>query len=239
MTYIFLVAGKGTRMRPLTQNFSKSLFKLDKDITVLEKMVALMRKHDNNARIVLVTGFMHEAIEKAIPDAINVFNPFYSVTNSIASLWFARQYLDTDNTIIINGDIVTSEELVKDIICRPTDHASVLIDSSIKNDGDYNAQIMDNHIVVMSKGLNEYHGEYAGIAKLDRNSARLLRDEIEYMINQGQYELWYEEALVQMIFEKNFILFFDDVCDYEWTEIDSVNDLLLARKIHQVRQTEA
>jgi len=98
---------------------------------------------------------------------------------------------------------------------------------------------MDNHIVVMSKGLNEYHGEYAGIAKLDRDSARLLRDEIEYMINQGQYELWYEEALVQLIFEKNFILFFDDVCDYEWTEIDSVNDLLLARKIHQVRLTEA
>lgn len=232
MTYIFLVAGRGTRMRPLTQNFPKSLFKLDKDITVLEKMVDLIRKYDNNARIVLVTGFMHEAIEKAIPDVINVLNPFYAVTNSIASLWFAREYLDADNTVIINGDIVMSEELVKDIICMPSEHASVLIDSSIKNDGDYNAQVMGNQIIVMSKGLNEYYGEYAGVSKLDRNSARLLRDEIERMINQGQYELWYEEALVQLIFERNFSLFYDDVCDYDWTEIDSVNDLLLARKIH-------
>lgn len=232
MTYIFLVAGRGTRMRPLTQNFPKSLFKLDKDITVLEKMVDLIRKYDNNARIVLVTGFMHEAIEKAIPDVINVLNPFYAVTNSIASLWFAREYLDADNTVIINGDIVMSEELVKDIICMPSEHASVLIDSSIKNDGDYNAQVMGNQIIVMSKGLNEYYGEYAGVSKLDSNSARLLRDEIERMINQGQYELWYEEALVQLIFERNFNLFYDDVCDYDWTEIDSVNDLLLARKIH-------
>jgi len=236
MTYIFLVAGKGTRMSPLTQNFPKSLFKLDKDETVLERMVSLIRKYDNNARIVLVAGFMHEMIKEVLPDVINVINPFFSVTNSIASLWFARQYLDDENTIIINGDIVMSENLVKDIVCTPSVGASVLIDSSIKNDGDYNIQVIDNQVVVMSKGLSEYFGEYAGITKLDRSSAMLLQEEIEYMIKQGQYNLWYEEALVQLIFERNFILQYNDICDYDWTEIDSVNDLLHARKIHQTEQ---
>lgn len=236
MTYIFLLAGKGSRMRPLTQNYPKSLFKLDKDLTVIEKMVKLVKAHDKHARIVIVTGFMHELIREAIPDVINVVNPFYSVTNSIASLWFARQYLNDDNIVIINGDIVTSEELVRDIICVPINGASVLIDSSIKNDGDYNAQVIDSQIVVMSKGLNEYYGEYAGITKLDLNAAGLLKEEIEHMVNMGQYDLWYEEALVQLIFEKNFILNYHDVCDYDWTEIDSVNDLLFARKIHRMNK---
>lgn len=236
MTYIFLLAGKGSRMRPLTQNYPKSLFKLDKDLTVIEKMVKLVKAHDKHARIVIVTGFMHELIREAIPDVINVVNPFYSVTNSIASLWFARQYLNDDNIVIINGDIVTSEELVRDIICVPINGASVLIDSSIKNDGDYNAQVIDNQIVVMSKGLNEYYGEYAGITKLDFNAASLLKEEIEHMVNMGQYDLWYEEALVQLIFEKNFVLNYHDVCDYDWTEIDSVNDLLFARKIHRMNK---
>ena len=39
MTYIILAAGKGTSLQPLTMKTPKSLYKLDKDTTVLQRMV--------------------------------------------------------------------------------------------------------------------------------------------------------------------------------------------------------
>lgn len=82
----FLAAGKGSRLQPLTLDYPKTLYKLDKDATILQRMVNLIRKYDDDANIVVVVGFMSEKIKKEIKDIIFVENPFYEVTNSIASL---------------------------------------------------------------------------------------------------------------------------------------------------------
>ena len=232
MTYIFLMAGKGSRLYPLTMNYPKSLYKLDKNTSVFYRMVSLIRQYDSAAKIVVVTGFQGENIKKEISDAVFVDNPFYEVTNSIASLWFARDYLDEDNVTIINGDIVMEEAVVENIVCKETDKPYVLIDSSIKNNGDYNVQVNNGKILVMSKELDEYYGEYAGITKLNRDAALKLKQEIETMVNDGAYDQWYENALVQMIFNEDFELFYEDICEYRWTEVDSVSDMLLAKQIH-------
>jgi choline kinase len=232
MTYIFLVAGRGTRLHPLTLSHPKSLYKLDSDTTVLQRMVSLIKKHDKTAEIVVVTGFMHSTIESELSDVTFVFNPFYDVTNSIASLWFAREYLKRTQVTIINGDIVMEDKLVKDVICSETDKPIVLMDSSIKSDGDYNVQINDDKIVVMSKELTEYSGEYAGVSKFDAKSALALYQTMNEMIEEGIKDQWYENVLVQMIFRNNFELYYQDICDYSWTEVDSVGDFVYAKKIH-------
>jgi len=95
MTYIILVAGKGTRLYPLTLNYPKSLYRLDRSTTVLKRMVQLIRKFDEKAVIVVVTGFLSETIEKELEGVTFIHNPFYEVTNSIASLWFAKEYLNS------------------------------------------------------------------------------------------------------------------------------------------------
>lgn len=232
MNYFFMVAGRGTRMQPLTMNYPKTLFKLDKNTTILERMIEMIREHDDDSRIVVITGFKHQMIEACISDVIFVNNPFYAVTNSLASLWFAKEYLDGPS-ILFNGDVLADKEMMKDLVCKEITRPEVLLDSSIKNDGDYNAEVMDNRVVVMSKGLSSYYGEYAGITRLDAESVDLFKNEMETMIQNGQYDQWHEDALIQMIFEKDFSLYFEDVCNYEWTEIDDVNDLLFARKIYR------
>lgn len=232
MTYIFLVAGKGSRLHPLTLKHPKSLYKLDKTTTILQRMIHLIKEYDANAEIVVVTGFMSNSIQEQINDVIFINNPFYEVTNSIASLWFARNYLDRENVTIINGDIVMAEDLVRNIICRSVDKPLVLLDSSIKTDGDYNVQISQDKVLVMSKELDEYYGEYAGVSKLNYESAILLGNEIQLMIQDGMYDQWYENALVQMIFRNDFNLYFKDISEYNWTEVDCVNDLIYAKRIH-------
>ena len=110
MKYIFMVAGKGSRLQPLTLKHPKSMYKLDENTTLLQRMVKLIKKHDAQADIVIVTGHMHRAIEEQVEGVRFVYNPFYEVTNSIASLWFAQKELDTDNVVLIDGDIVMSDE---------------------------------------------------------------------------------------------------------------------------------
>lgn len=232
MKYIFLVAGRGSRLHPLTLNHPKSMFKLDENTTLIQRMVKLIRKHDQEADIVVVTGHMHTSIENALEGVTFVNNPFYEVTNSIASLWFAREHLDADNIVLIDGDIVMSDQLMKDIVCTPVEKPVVLLDSSIKTDGDYNVQVSGDRVLVMSKELDSYHGEYAGLTKLDRKSAALMREEMESMVDSGYYDQWYENALVQMIFKHDFELFYIDICDYDWTEVDCVSDLIRAKNIH-------
>lgn len=232
MKYIFLVAGKGTRLQPLTLKLPKSMFRLDNHTTVIKRMVNLIKKFDKEADIVVVTGHMHQSIEKEIEGATFVYNPFYEVTNSIASLWFAKDHLDNDNIVLIDGDIVMSESLIREIVCQPVEKATVLLDSSIKTDGDYNVEVSGDRVLVMSKDLSSYYGEYAGLTKLDRISAQLMKAEMESMIEEGYYDQWYENVLVQLIFKNDFKLYYKDICDYEWTEVDCVSDLILAKNIH-------
>jgi choline kinase len=232
MNYIILVAGKGTRLNPLTYNYPKSLYKLGNDNkTVLKYLVDLIKAEDKTANIIVVTGFLAEKISQDVTNVRFISNPFYAVTNSIASLWFARDYLCSD-CVIINGDVVVSKKLMREIITQPVKDPYILLDSSIKKDGDYNVQIHNENVIVMSKELKDYYGEYGGVTLLNSNSAILLKNEIEDMIGEGYITQWYEDALVQMIFRYNFKLGYIDIANYDWTEIDEVNDLVRAQNIY-------
>ena len=235
MNYIILAAGLGTRLHPFTKNLPKCMLQLGNGESVIQRMVRLIKKHDSNNIITVVTGFKRDDVEKSLSGCEYIYNPFYTVTNSIASLWFARAKLNT-TTIIMNADIVVSEKLFKHMIALP-DEDVVFVDSSIKEAGDYNVQIDENHVVVMSKQLDSYHGEYAGITKLTQASAKLLRTEICTIIDEGEINEWYENALVQLILNSEFRLGYNDIADFDWTEIDSVNHLFLARKI-QAKDTK-
>lgn len=233
MTYIILVAGQGRNLQPLTLSRPKTLYKLDGETTVLQRLVRSIRRYDKKAEIVVVIGFMYKHIQKELEDdnVLFVHNPFYAATSSMGSLWFAKDYLQRENVTIINGDIVMNDSLMNDTVCAYTDVPYVLIDSTKRDGNKYNVQVQVDKVCVMSKNLTEFIGNYASVVKLDAVSARFVLEQLELMVNEGMYNLFFEDALVQMIFDKNFELYFKDIKEYEWTEIDNVNDLLKARQI--------
>lgn len=233
MTYIILSAGKGVKLQPLTLNHPKSLYKLDDKTTILQRLVRKIRKYDAEAEIVVVVGYMYKQIQKELEDdnVKFVHNPFYSVTSSMGSLWFAKDFLQRENITIINGDIVASDKLIEDIVSQHMDFPCVLLDSTHKDANKYNVQVQGDLVCVMSKNLTEYAGNYASITKLDAVSSRFLLEQLNQMVNEEMYNLFFEDALVQMIFQKNFELYYKDIKDYKWTEVDCVDDLLKARQI--------
>ena len=233
MTYIILSAGKGAKLQPLTLNHPKSLYKLDDKTTILQRLVRMIRKFDAEAEIVVVVGYMYKQIQRELEDdnVKFVHNPFYSNTSSMGSLWFAKDYLQRENVTIVNGDIVTSDKLLQDVVCRHTDYPCVLLDSTHRDANKYNVQVQGDMVCVMSKNLTDYMGNYASVTKLDAVSARFLLEQLNQMVNDEMYNLFYEDALVQMIFQKNFELYYKDIKEFKWTEVDCVDDLLKARQI--------
>lgn len=235
MTYIILSAGRGSKLQPLTLNHPKSLYKLDDKTTILQRLVRMIRKFDLEAEIVVVVGYMYKRILSELEDdnVTFVHNPFYSVTSSMGSLWFAKNFLQRENVTIINGDIVASDLLFEEIICQHVDYPYVLLDSTRKNENKYNIQVQKEKVCVMSKNLTDYLGNYASVTKLDALSSRFLLEQLGQMVNDEMYNLFYEDALVQMIFENNFELYYKDIKGYKWAEVDCVDDLLLAKQIQQ------
>ena len=198
MTYIILAAGKGNNLHPLTLKYTKTSYKLDEETTVLQRMVRTIRKADKNAEIVVVVGFKAESIREEIEgeNVKFVLNPFYEVTNSISSLWFARDYLERENVAIVHGDVVFSNEIVNKYLTKETAYPYVLVE-------------------------------------LDPVSSRLLKQEIDSMVNSNMYDQYFEDSLVQMIMFHDFQLFCEDIAGMKWSEVDSVDDLLTAQEIHR------
>lgn len=235
MTYIILAAGKGTNLYPLTLKYAKTSYKLDENTTVLQRMVRSIRKADKEAEIVVVVGYRADDIKKEL-EGTNVkfvMNPFYEVTNSISSLWFARDYLERENVTIVHGDVVFSDKIVSDYLVKPTDYPYVLVDSSVQKQGAYNVVVKDNQVLVMSKKLENFTAKYSCMAKLDPVSSRLLKQEIDEMINGNMYDQYFEDSLVQMIMFHDFQLSSVDIAGKTWAEVDGVDDLLNAQTIQR------
>lgn len=235
MKVIILAAGTGSRLRPFTENTPKCLFRLGKDETIIEHTIDIV-KRNIDGEICVVTGFKHASIRQLVSGVTFVYNPFYQVTNSIASLWFAREYLD-DDLILINSDIVFQESLFKEMLQfdRP---AFVVLDSSKISEADYKVAVYNGKVVMMSKDLSGFTGEYVGITKLCKDAALSLRHKIETMIANEQIDEWYETALVSMILHDDFSLYYYDVPQFRWTEVDTVNDFLEAKRIYEMERLE-
>jgi len=235
MTYIVLAAGIGANLHPLTLTHPKSLYKLDNSITLLRHNVKMIRRFDKSAEIVVVVGFMHKTVTKDIlsENVKIVHNPFYSVTGSMGSLWFAREYLQRENVAVINGDVIFDSYIMKNVICKPTDIPYVVVDSSLTASGKYYVNVQEDKVCIMSKQLSDYFATYSSVTKLDAVSSRFVLMELEKMVNDGMFEHFYEDVLVQMIFSDNFELYYVDIKGHSWTEVDSVDDLLKAKQIHK------
>ena len=89
MRAIIMAAGVGSRLKGISGGRPKCLIQAGEQ-TLLGRMIGQLRSvgvHD----ISVITGYKSALVDAELPAGVRRFhNPFFRVTNSIASLWLAR-----------------------------------------------------------------------------------------------------------------------------------------------------
>lgn len=222
MKAILMAAGYGGRISQFT-NEPKSLLKIN-DKSIIRHTVEMLL--NNNIKVVVITGFKHKLIENELND-LNVkiyYNPFYRVTNSIGSLWFAREELTTDEDIIFGNADVYWEEDILEILLKNNKDTVMLGDKTRRLDGDYFFGCKNDKIEKYGKELlpEERTCEYVGLANVKNSFLKTFKEQMEKLVDSGEYNLWWENVLYTI--SDKFPIYVQDVNGKFWSEVDYIED---------------
>lgn len=186
---------------------------------------------DNNCKASVVVGYEKEYIFEALEGMeVNfIENPFYRVTNSIGSLWIAREVIrkaieNGEDLICANADVYW-EQPVLDLLLASKDDAVMLGDASRAIIGDYFFSLDDTgHIIEYGKELAEdvRSCEYVGIALIRNEFLPTFYANMEKLIWQENYNMWWEDILYRSC-ENNPVKVID-VDGLFWAEVDFFQD---------------
>lgn len=222
---IILAAGQGTRMASYSNASPKSLLEFKG-----EALLSRQLRSFSDAGIkdfIIVGGYMFDKMVEFVKTRSHhihlLTNPFYTVTNSIASLWFAREYLDGD-VFITNGDTYFQKEIFTKLLENESEYVFG-VDGGKRSDADYRVTLCENEILDMGKDIpdNDVMAEYIGIALIRWKGVPLFRDLLEKAINAGNFNLWWEDLFVELMAKSQKISYVDVTGDF-WFEVDEAKD---------------
>ena len=222
MKAIIMAAGVGSRLRQLIGDKPKCLIEAD-GTTLISRSVSLLQER-GISDICVVTGYKSDLIRHELQGRVQYFhNPYFEVTNSIASLWLARDTL-CDNVILMNADLYY-EEAVLDMASAQTDSVVMLSDCTRIEDADFRFGVRGNRILKTGNQLSddETDCEYVGIVRIDGSFIRVFKDRLERMIERGDFRNWWEGVLYTFI-DDGIDIFHRDVDGAFWTEVDHLGD---------------
>jgi len=116
---IILAAGKGERLWPLTKDTPKPLVEVRDGVSLLEEQLSRIAQSGVVDDVVIVTGYLGHKVDEMVtsldmPD-LNIrtlYNPFYGVSNNLASLWIAKHEIQ-ENCMVTNGDNLFDSDVFK------------------------------------------------------------------------------------------------------------------------------
>jgi len=114
-TALLLAAGVGARLAPLTNSRPKCLVSIA-GTPILERLVRALDGHGID-RLVIVVGYRAEMIRAYLGESFGgiaveyVFSPLFATTNTLYSLWLARDLID-EPLLVIESDVVFDEPLL-------------------------------------------------------------------------------------------------------------------------------
>lgn len=224
MRALILAAGRGTRISRYLSGRPKCTVDIGGE-TLIENTVKKLKSAGIND-IGIIVGYNQKAVREILRE-YNIsffYNPFFDVTNSIASAWFADRFIRNDDDIIImNGDVFIEDSLLNEIINEKISPV-LFCDSSRKEQADYKFYYEDNILKKYGKGLSgeDVSGEYIGIAKIGTDFIETFKRSLENMIETQQHSLWWENALYELT--KDNDIYVKDLAGKFWAEVDYIED---------------
>lgn len=222
MKAILLAAGRGTRISRMVEAVPKSTLPIN-GIPLIRHTVELLLSY--GIECIVCIGYQKYKVIEALNglDVTYCTNPFYDVTNSIASLWFAKDHIDSD-MIIMNADVYFSKTILNMLLDNQND-VVMAIDKSRVEVGDYFFSTTDNGCITKygkELPLEERTCEYVGICKITKRFIPEFLERLNKLVMDGRHEFWWENVLYSLTGERN--IYTVDVNGEFWSEIDYFDD---------------
>ena len=223
MRAIILAAGVGARLNPLTNNCPKCLLPVGEQ-TLIDYQIEALRAVEIDD-IVLVVGYQADQIRDHCGEKVRyIENPDYLTTNSIYSFYLARRELDTD-IFLFNCDILFQPEVLRRML--DAGHPNVVaVDSRVQRIANEMNVVFDREkrISIINKEVDPLKAQAQSVqlVKFDAAGARLVRGEIESLINLQKTNVFPTSAYKPIL--DAGLLFAEEVGDLPWAEIDTLED---------------
>jgi choline kinase len=232
---VILVAGVGSRLRPITDTRPKALAPIG-DETILGRAVRLLLEF-GVSRLILATGYREDAVRSALAGlaapVVYCPNPRYDSTQNSVSLALCRDAVGGRSFFKLDGDVVFDLEVLQRI-AAPDAELATGVDSSRKLDAEAMKVVVEGRMIRRfgkDVPLADSHGESIGIERIAGSASNKLFDALDERVRAGVTDLYYEDVYSQMIERGQLSAEVADVSGLRWTEVDTFEDLETARRL--------
>lgn len=229
MKAVILSAGYGSRLLPLTLEIPKCLVPVKGREILLHQLDALAIAGVTQATIVV--GYRHRQIEefaaaRSLPLTVSlVFNPFWSVANSIGSLWVAREHL-VDPFCLLNGDTIFDAEVLAGALNRSRGGMGLLVEPTAGSElDDMRVEVNAGQVTAVAKDLPESRTTHRSLGVVISNGADgAYRHALGEVIAREDGPGSYHHAVVAQLAETIGVEAIERDAGY-WREIDRPEDI--------------
>lgn len=226
-----MAAGLGSRFGSYTELIPKGFVEIGGKPMVIRSIEILLAC--GIERIVIGTGYKQEAFESLkneYPQIETCFSSRYAETNSMYTLYNAREIIGEDSFLLLESDLVFEKKAIDSLLtCDAPD--VMLITPVTKFQDQYYVEYDKNHILTtcsVNRDELDAKGELVGLHKLSNDFYKMMCTDYSRIVND-QPKLGYEYELVRMSqsISPVYILKVDGL---KWYEIDDEADLAYAEK---------
>lgn len=242
-TAVILVAGIGTRLRPLTLDRPKALVDVGGE-TILARALRLLGGAGIQ-HFVLATGYREDAIARELErlglDATLCPNPEYESTQNSVSLLRCRPALAGRAFLKLDGDVVFRAEVLERL-SAVRGELVVAVDSHRALDAEaMKITVAGERITSFGKRITlaEAHAETIGIERLSAVAGERLFEVMERAVAGGRRDAYYEDFYAELVAGQQLQATPVEVGDLPWSEVDNFEDLERARAVVDSEQGRA
>lgn len=235
---IILSAGQGKRLSPLTDTRPKCLVELS-GRSVLEWQIRHLHRA-GVTEVVVVTGFAADLVEAELAKLRlpgltlrTLFNPFYSVSDNLASVWMARAEMQ-GSFLLLNGDTLFEPAIAERLLSAPPAPITVTIDRKAGYDADDMKVRTDGDALrEIGKTITEYDAESIGFLRFEPEGGALFTDIVERALRTPEgLRRWYLSAIDQIARAHDAVAV-RSIEGLDWAEMDFPEDLPKNRELAQ------
>ncbi len=221
---IIPAAGKSVRLFPHSQDLPKGLIPVGKK-SILRYIIESLHNYGIN-EIIIITGFQDNKVRKCFRSEVKyIFNPFFSISNILASIWMAQNELE-GTVIILYSDLLFEKTILDKLIQDENDFSIAISPNNLDSEAEkviLNGNFVNEigkDIPYDSKGF-----EFVGIAKFSKNGVQYLKETLEEMAHEEGFLGFYFTDVIQRLIYKGLKISTQVIAPELWVDIDFPRDL--------------